>query len=65
MIPQVKVEKNALSNLRGIFNALCALEGNWLKKNTLSALHFLACTLSSSLNRIHKNIFPNVPEGAS
>ena len=52
-IPQVeRVKKNALSNLRGIVNALGALEDNGLKKITLLAFYFLARTPSSSTDKI-------------
>ena len=65
MIPQVESKQNALTNLCGIVNALCALEDNRLKMITLLVLYFLAQTPSSSKDRIPTNIFPAFPEGAS
>ena len=56
MIPEIESKTYAFSNLRGIINALCALENNGLKMTTLSAFHFLVQTPSSSTEKIPTNL---------
>ena len=65
MIPQVELKQYAISNLRVIVNALCALEGNGLENDHPLSVPLLAPTMSSSTERILKNLFPDFLEGAS
>ena len=64
-IPAIESKQYVLSNLRGIINALCALEDNGLKNNHPLSVPLLARTQSISTYRIPPNVLPTFPEGAS
>ena len=64
-IPVIESKQYALSNLRGIINALCALEYNGLNNYHPLSDPIPSRKPSSSIDRIPTYLFPTFLEGAS
>ena len=63
-IPQVESKQNALSDLRGIVNALCTLEDNGLKYNDPLIVPLPSTDPVKFYRQDYHKFIPDFPEGA-